>query len=329
MIGEDVSTMYPDETTLNDYDPAQEEGGEPSIGARILEIPGPADAAPPPDMAQAQDSGDPPSSSWRMVDAQRQQQMMAAPAKTPEAAMLAQAAPPARDAAPAQSSPPQQGRSDRPSAPANSSDIRMIDRQGNITTVPRASVNDARSNGKMVTPDNGVRMITPDGQITYALPEEVNQFRAAGHVLLNDNGYFKVEPLPGENMVETMARAARIAKNLPPDVMNQALAAEKKTFTAKRIAGTLAAAPLIGAAGTGALVGAGELIGPVGVADTVGTGLYDAAGREIMRDAVRYGPGLLQRVAATKAAKWAGGIIATGAAKAYFDHLLDKWKGKK
>jgi hypothetical protein len=185
----------------------------------------------------------------------------------------------------------------------------------------------------MVTPDNGVRMITPDGEITYALPEEVDRFRASGHVLLKDNGYYQVDPLPDENMAETMARAARIAKNLPPEVSQQAIASEKKMITPKRIAATLVAGPAIGVAGTAALVGAGELIGPVGVAETVGTGLYDAAGREIMRDAVRYGPGLLQRVATSplgkKVAAAVGTAILGGAAKSAFDHLLDKWKGKK
>lgn len=209
----------------------QDDDGAPSIGARILAIPAGSSAGPPvPAMTQPQDFSGAPSSPWRVMDAQRKQQMMAtaspqaqpqdaAPApsfasQTPQAA-VPPPAPPKPVAAkpvaakPPTATPPPRGGANRPQ-PSNSTDVRVVDRQGNITTIPRSSVSDARKSGKMVTPDNGVRMITPDGQITYALPEEVDQFRASGHVLLKDNGYYQVDPLPGEYGVDTMARAARI-----------------------------------------------------------------------------------------------------------------------
>lgn len=211
--------------------------------------------------------------------------------------------------------------------------MRVIDRQGNITRIPRSGINEARKNGRMLTPDNGVRMITPDGQITYALPEEVDQFRASGHVLLNDNGYFRVDPLPGEGPSDTMARAARIAKNLPPDVLQRAIAAEKKTFTGKRIAATLGAAATMGVAGPAAIAGVGELVAPAGVTEMVGTGVYDAAGREIMREAVRYGPSVLRRVVTSrlgkKAVDWLGHGAVGAAVEEMGRELLNKWRGKK
>ena len=59
------------------------------------------------------------------------------------------------------------------------------------------------------------------------------------------------------------------------------------------------AAPVIGAAGAGAIAGAGELAGTLGaptVARTsVGTGVLDAAGNEIMKDVTTYGPNLLRQ----------------------------------
>lgn len=215
-----------------------------------------------------------------------------------------------------------------PQAQTGGAGVRMVDAQGNITTVPRANVREARQSGRMVTPDNGVRMITPDGQITYALPEEVDQFRASGHVPLKDNGYFQVDPLPGEAPTETMARAARIAKNLPPEVLQKAIAAEEKTFTKKRLAATLGGAAAMGVAGPAALAAAGEVLAPAEVT-AVGTGLYDAAGNEIMREVVRYGPRILQRIAASPYTKEVLKGLVSGSAGAVMKELFDRWRGKK
>jgi hypothetical protein len=190
----------------------------------------------------------------------------------------------------------------------------------------------------MLTPNDGVRMITPNGEITYALPEEVNKFHSSGHVVLKDNGYFQIDPLDGETPQDTYARAAKIAKNLPPDVIQKAIDAEKKTWTAKRFAkgAALTTAAFLGypllIAGGGEAAAA--LSAPtVAGTEMVGTGLLDAAGNEIMRESATYGPSILRTIAsspiAQKAAEWIARGAIGGASAWEVKRLLDKWKGTK
>ena len=118
--------------------------------------------------------------------------------------------------------------------------VKMQSPNGSMGYVAQDKVSAARQNNFSVTADNpGVqRMATPQGQLTYALPSEVDQFKASGHVPIDDNGSFHVEPLPGEDNTDTMARAATIAKNLPPEVMKKAIDAEKQHNSAGRVAAT-------------------------------------------------------------------------------------------
>lgn len=141
--------------------------------------------------------------------------------------------------------------------------VKMQGPDGNQSYVAQDRVDAARQSNYAVTPDNpGVqRMATPQGKLTYALPGEADAFKASGHVPIADSGNFRVDPLEGEAPTDTMARAAAIAKNLPPDVMKKAIESEGKTMTAKRIATNLVAAPIIGAVGAAGLVGGSEALG--------------------------------------------------------------------
>lgn len=136
--------------------------------------------------------------------------------------------------------------------------VKMIGPDGSAGYVAQDRVDAARQAKFAIAPQPGVqRMATPEGQLTYALPAEVDKFKASGHVPIQDNGNFRVEPLDGESNTDTMARAAKIGKNLPPEVMKQAIEAEKSTFTSGRIAANLVAGPAIAGAGLTAAAGAG------------------------------------------------------------------------
>jgi hypothetical protein len=183
------------------------------------------------------------------------------------------------------------------------SHINMITPEGNQVVVPQNKVDDMRKQNYAVSPDNpGVqRMATSQGQLTYALPDEVEKFKSSGHVPIQDNGYFEVTPLPGEESTDTMARAAAIAKNLPPDVMQKAIDAEKKTFTAKNLFKATVVAPVVVGGGTMlALTGAGAAIdaAPAATAATlrfIGTrgaqavlpGLEEEAGKAIVKQVAK------------------------------------------
>lgn len=138
--------------------------------------------------------------------------------------------------------------------------------QGEMKWVPESQVDQARSAKFAVLPQEGTqRMATPNGQLTYALPSEVEKFKASGHVPIQDDGNFRVDPIPGESNVDTMKRAATIANNLPPDVMKQAIDAEKKNLPKRAIA-SLAAVPVVTAGTTSALLGGAEAVGAAGEA---------------------------------------------------------------
>jgi hypothetical protein len=212
-----------------------------------------------------------------------------------------------------QSAPPQQ-----PTAPGSTGDnitdvfnqvagktpINMIGPDGSQVSVPIKNIDEMRSKNFAIAPQPGVqRMATPQGQLTYALPDEVDKFKASGHVPIDDTGNFRVDPLPGEDNTDTMDRAAQIAKNLPPDVMKQAIAAEAKTITAKRLAANLIAGPVVSGIGVpAAMAGTGELAVPIArvfaprmIPIAAGTGFGGAAAGETL------GPSL-----ASQATTWVG-----------------------
>jgi hypothetical protein len=181
--------------------------------------------------------------------------------------------------------------------------INMVGPDGSHVQVPANRVDEMRSKNFAITPQPGVqRMASPQGQLTYALPDEVDKFKASGHVPIEDSGNFTVMPLPGEDNTETMARAATIAKNLPPDVMKQAIAAEAKTITAKRLAANLIGGPI--AAGIvlpAAMAGTGELVASAPAATStvlrfIGTrgaqavlpGLEEEAGKAALKQGAKW-----------------------------------------
>jgi hypothetical protein len=186
--------------------------------------------------------------------------------------------------------------------------VKMLGPNGDAGYVSEDKVSAARQNNFAVHADNpGVqRMATPEGQLTYALPSEVNAFKASGHVPIDDSGNFRVDPLEGEDNTDTMARAAKIAKNLPPEVMKQAIAAEQKTHTAKRIAANLVAAPLvIGAAAPVALAAPGIAADAAAAANatpaaiSAGRAIGTAAGSPLGQFVIKEGGKYLLRAAAT------------------------------
>lgn len=187
--------------------------------------------------------------------------------------------------------------------------IAMIGPNGEQKQVPISQVDAMRQQKFAIAPQPGVqRMATPDGQLTYALPGEVDKFKASGHVPIQDNGYYQVEPLPGEYGVDTMARAAKIAKNLPPDVIKQGIEAEKKTFTAKRIAANLIGGPVVaGVVLPAAIAGGGELAGA------------GAEAAPVIKQALTSEP-------AIKAYTWAGKKVLEGAGLGVGYKIL-KWTG--
>jgi hypothetical protein len=116
----------------------------------------------------------------------------------------------------------------------------------------------------------------------------------------NYAGLDEIVPKEGESFSDTMRRAIEYGKTVTPDQLHQQAHADWKVAPA-----VAAAAPLIGAAGAGAIAGPstlGSMLGaPTAAAGTVGTGILDTAGHEIMRDVTTYGPSLLKQYGAKAA----------------------------
>ncbi len=197
---------------------------------------------------------------------------------------------------------------------AGVSHINMITPDGNQVVVPQNKVDAMRQQNYAVSPDNaGVqRMATSQGQLTYALPGEVDKFKASGHVPIQDNGYFEVTPLPGEESTDTMARAAAIAKNLPPDVMQKAIDAEKKTFTAKNLFKATVVAPVVVGGGTMlALTGTGAALDAAPAATGAALRFIGSRGAQAVLPGLEEEAG---KAIVKQGAKWAAKKVAVGAA---------------
>lgn len=198
--------------------------------------------------------------------------------------------------------------------------VKMQGPNGATGYVAESKVSAARQSNFSVTPDNpGVqRMATPKGQLTYALPSEVEQFKSSGHVAIDDKGNFQVEPLPGEDNTDTMARAATLAQKLPPDVMKKAIEAEKSTFTAARIAKTLGVAALAGPAIVGAETEGAAAAGAAAIptARAIGT----AAGTAVKLAKTPAGQFIIKKALAP-----AVGSAIAGAGFGAAAHWVEKW----
>jgi len=113
----------------------------------------------------------------------------------------------------------------------------------------------------------------------------------------NYAGLDEITPREGESFEDTMHRAIEYGKTVTPDQLHQQAHADLKLAPA-----VLAAAPAIGAGGAAAIAGPatlGSMLGaPTAAAGTVGTGILDVAGKEIMRDVTTYGPSLLKQYGA-------------------------------
>lgn len=162
--------------------------------------------------------------------------------------------------------------------------VKMIGPKGEQGYVAKSKVDSARSNQYAVSPDSGVPMVTPAGQMTYALPDEVDKFEQSGHTLIKPDGSFQVKPLEGEDNTDTMARAAKVAQTLTPEMKQKAMDAESKTFTTKRIAASLLAGPAIAATQLSGIGAAAEI--PSVAAPVIARSIY-AAGPPLARVAAK------------------------------------------
>lgn len=151
------------------------------------------------------------------------------------------------------------------------------------------------------------------------------------------------QPLTPDEMNEVQAFEAkrpawRRALGLPSDdpraqqLQNKAIAYQsdklaKSEFFRQQLGDKAAGAAVVAAvpATTAAITGVGALAAPTVGTATVGTGVLDAAGKEITREAVTYGPSLLRTAATSSLAKIAYKWIAGGAAYGLARHLLGVW----
>lgn len=99
------------------------------------------------------------------------------------------------------------------------------------------------------------KMISPEGQQKWVPNDQLDDYKKGGGTLVNGDGSFTVHPLDGESFADTMKRAANAGKAVTPEVIQSQT---KKGL--KEAPAVLAAAPVMGAAGTAGLAGAGEAI---------------------------------------------------------------------
>jgi hypothetical protein len=216
-----------------------------------------------------------------------------------------------------------------------SGSVRVIGKDGNVSTVPESQLPVYRARGMMPAADNpgAQKMITPNGDVTYAMPSEVQQFESSGHTKIMPDGKFEVKPLPGESAAEIMNRAVNVGRALGPQQMEQSRKAEQNWWVSKEglkdEGKGLANVALAGAGTMASLVGGGEaaaggriLTAARPVIKQVGTGILDEAGKEITREVVQHGPSILRSgamalksVASSPTAITAAKVI-TGAAEA-------------
>src|SRR5262249_36209347 len=84
-----------------------------------------------------------------------------------------------------------------------------------------------------------------------------------------------------------MKRAVAYGQTVTPQMIKQQTRADLRRAPAALVAG-----PLMAGAQLAAPVAVSSLAAPTATAEATGTGILDAAGNEIMREVVRYGPSL-------------------------------------
>jgi len=96
-------------------------------------------------------------------------------------------------------------------------------------------------------------MYDPQGTLRWVSEDQRDDAIKAGGTPVNDDGTFTVTPSAGESFADTMQRAARIGKNVSPDLIRQ------QTITGmKETPLALGAAATAGIAGPATLAGIGE-----------------------------------------------------------------------
>jgi len=125
----------------------------------------------------------------------------------------------------------------------------LLGPDGQVHSVPNDQVQAAiAAGGKKVS-----KMYDPTGTLRWVSEDQRDDAIKAGGTPVNDDGTFTVTPYEGESFADTMQRAARIGKNVSPDLIRQ------QTITGmKETPLALGAAATAGIAGPATLAGIGE-----------------------------------------------------------------------
>lgn len=125
----------------------------------------------------------------------------------------------------------------------------MLGPDGQVRSIPNEQVQAALSSGgKKVS-----KMYDPSGMARWVTDDQRQAAIAAGGTPINADGTFTITPAPGESFQDTMQRAARVGKNVTPDLIRQ------QTITGlKETPLALGAAATAGVAGPATLAGIGE-----------------------------------------------------------------------
>jgi hypothetical protein len=125
----------------------------------------------------------------------------------------------------------------------------LLGPDGQVRSIPNDQVQAAiAAGGKKVS-----RIYDPQGTLRWVPEDQRDDAIRAGGTLVNPDGSFTVTPFPGESFSDTMQRAARVGKNVTPDLIRQ------QTMTGiKETPLALGAAATAGIAGPATLAGIGE-----------------------------------------------------------------------
>jgi hypothetical protein len=125
----------------------------------------------------------------------------------------------------------------------------MLGPDGQVRSIPNGQVEAAiTAGGKKVS-----KMYDPQGTMRWVSEDQRDDAIRSGGTPVNSDGTYTVTPFPGESFAGTMQRAARIGKNVTPDLIRQ------QTITGmKETPLALGAAATAGIAGPATLAGIGE-----------------------------------------------------------------------
>ena len=125
----------------------------------------------------------------------------------------------------------------------------LLGPDGQVHSVPNDQLQTAlASGGKRVS-----KIYDPQGTLRWVPEDQRDDAIKAGGTIVNADGSFTVTPFPGESFSETMQRAARVGRNVTPDLIRQhTITGIKETPLA------LGAAATAGIAGPATLAGIGE-----------------------------------------------------------------------